>query len=76
MKITLQDEFLLKKVALVREVVLPYQWEILNDRVPDAPVSHCIKNFQLAAGESTESHFGVVFLDSDLYKWLEGVSYS
>jgi DUF1680 family protein len=76
MKITLQDEFLLRKVALVREVVLPYQWEILNDRVPDAPVSHCIKNFLLAAGESTESHYGVVFLDSDLYKWLEGVSYT
>ena len=36
--------------ALVRDKVLPYQWEILNDRVEGAAKSHCVENFRIAAG--------------------------
>ena len=61
---------------LVREKVLPYQWEALNDRIPDAALSHCIKNFEIAAGRRQGDYYGMVFQDSDLYKWLESVSYS
>jgi len=60
----------------IRETVLPYQWEALNDRVAGATPSYCVKNFQIAAGEAQGSHQGMVFQDSDLYKWLEAVSYS
>lgn len=60
---------------LVREKVLTYQWEVLNDRVPGAAKSHCVENFRIAAGLSQGDHYGMVFQDSDLYKWLEAVAY-
>ncbi len=61
---------------LVREKVVPYQWEILHDRVEGAAKSHCIENFRIAAGLSVGEHYGTVFQDSDLYKWLEAVAYT
>ena len=61
---------------LVRDTVLPYQWEILQDRVEGAAKSHCIENFRIAAGLSKGEHYGMVFQDSDLYKWLEAVAYT
>jgi DUF1680 family protein len=61
---------------LIPEKVIPYQWEILNDRIPDAPPSHCLKNFRIAAGEAEGKHCGMVFQDSDAAKWLEAVAYS
>lgn len=33
----------------VRKAILPYQWEALNDRVPDAAPSYCMHNFRAAA---------------------------
>jgi len=61
--------------ALVKDKVLPYQWEILHDRVEGAAKSHCIENFRIAARLSEGERYGVVFLDSDLYKWLEAAAY-
>ena len=62
--------------TLIREKVIPYQWDALNDRIPDAARSHCIKNFEIAAGKRQGGFYGMVFQDSDLYKWLECVAYS
>jgi DUF1680 family protein len=73
--IKIKDNFWSKYVELVREVVIPYQWEALNDRVPDAEPSHAIKNFKIAAGLDEGSFYGMVFQDSDLAKWLEAVAY-
>lgn len=61
---------------LVRDAVLPYQWETLHDRVEGAAKSHCIENFRIAAGLATGEHYGMVFQDSDLYKWLEAAAYT
>jgi DUF1680 family protein len=61
---------------LITDVVLPYQWDILNDRVPDAPPSYCLENFRIAAGEAAGERKGPVFQDSDAAKWLEAVAYS
>lgn len=36
----------------------------------------CIDNFRIAAGEKKGEHSGTVFLDTDLYKWLETVAYA
>ena len=65
-----------KYIEMVREKVLPYQWEAMNDRVADAAKSHCIKNFEIAAGRRDGEYYGMCFQDSDLYKWLEAVGYS
>lgn len=61
---------------LVADKIIPYQWEILNDRVEDAIPTHCIDNFKIAAGEMLGERKGVIFQDTDLYKWIEAVSYS
>jgi len=61
--------------ALVSAKIVPYQWEILNDRVSEAEQSCCIRNFRIAAGEQSGEHGGPVFCDSDAYKWLETVAY-
>lgn len=63
-------------IKLIKDAMIPYQWEALNDRVPNAEPSHVIKNFKIAAGEIQGEFAGMVFQDSDLYKWLEAVSYS
>ena len=44
------DEFWSAKMDLIRKEVIPYQWEILNDRVPEAAPSYCMHNF-IAAGK-------------------------
>ncbi|GHH58516.1 glycoside hydrolase family 127 protein [[Pseudomonas] boreopolis] len=61
--------------ALVRDVVVPYQWLALNDRVPDAEPSHAIANFRIAAGREQGDFRGMIFQDSDVAKWLEAVAY-
>jgi len=58
---------------LVRDKVIPYQWKAMNDEIPGAPKSHSVENFRIAAGRSSGTHEGMVFQDSDLYKWLEAV---
>ena len=61
---------------LVMDKVIPYQWEALNDRIPGADKSGCIRNFEIAAGRAQGEHYGFVFQDSDLAKWLEAVAYA
>ncbi|MCR5214922.1 MAG: glycoside hydrolase family 127 protein [Eubacterium sp.] len=104
--IKIRDSFWAREIDLVRDVVIPYQWDILNDRVKDASPSFVIHNFNAARRMNklrTESpefeepaytfrgfevlpedkdnpdpdkFYGFVFQDSDLYKFLEAVSYS
>ena len=74
--IRIDDHFWNKYTGLIPEKVIPYQWEVLNDRVKDALPSHCLRNFRIAAGEETGRHEGMVFQDSDAAKWLEAVAYS
>lgn len=73
--VTIKDPLFGAYAALVAESIVPYQWEILNDRVPGAEKSYCIENFKIAAGEATGIRRGVVFTDTDVYKWLEAVAF-
>lgn len=63
-------------IGLVKNKIIPYQWDILNDLVKDAEPSHCIHNFKVAAGEAEGEFEGAVFQDTDVAKWLEAVAYS
>lgn len=74
-QIKINDPLWGRYINLVADVIVPYQWDILNDRIKDAPPSHCLANFKIAAGELAGEHRGVVFIDSDVYKWLESVAY-
>ncbi|UJF34521.1 glycoside hydrolase family 127 protein [Paenibacillus hexagrammi] len=75
-KIRIRDDFWDRYTALVRETVIPYQWDALNDRIEDAAPSYAIRNFRIAAGLENGEFGGMVFQDSDLAKWLEAVGYS
>ncbi|MFS0637705.1 beta-L-arabinofuranosidase domain-containing protein [Mesobacillus foraminis] len=75
-KITVTDPFWGHYLEVVRDHVIPYQWEALNDRLPDTEPSHAIENFRIAAGEAEGEFFGMVFQDSDVAKWLEAVAFS
>lgn len=70
------DAFLSRLMDLAKDKVIPYQWEALNDRVPGADRSGCIHNFRAAAGELDGEHYGCVFQDSDLFKWMEAAAFS
>ena len=60
---------------MIAEKLLPYQWDVLNDRVAGVEPSWCIRNFRVAAGESDAPRLGAVFCDTDAYKWLEAVAF-
>lgn len=80
-KFEITDGFFGRYRKLVREVVLPYQENALNDRIEGAEKSHCIENFRMAAkklhnGKCDGEFYGMVFQDSDVAKWLEGAAYS
>ena len=74
--IHINDKYWNRYTKLIEESVLPYQWQILNDNVPDAPPSYCLENFRIAAGDKKGIRKGTVFQDSDAAKWLEAVAYT
>ena len=74
--IKVTDKLFGQYVRRVSEKIIPHQWKILNDQIEGTEPSHCIRNFRIAAGELEGERLGVVFLDTDLYKWLEAVAFS
>ena len=82
------DRFWTRYRELVRSEMIPYQWKVLNDEIDvriererdDAHIpnkkSHALENFRIAAGKHSGHHYGWVFQDSDVYKWLEAAAYS
>lgn len=75
-KIQIDDPFWSKHVDLVKDAIIPYQWNAMNDRIPDAEPSHCLDNFEIAAGRKSGEFYGAVFQDTDIAKWLEAVGFS
>lgn len=86
MKIKLKDDFWNKYIYLINDKMIPYQWDILHDRVdikidkerddnriPDKK-SHAVQNLKIAAGFEKGHHYGWPFQDTDVYKWLEAAS--
>jgi DUF1680 family protein len=84
--VSVNDQFWSPFMERIRTKVIPYQWDALNDRIPGAEPSYCMRNFKLAA-ELTRpeldygvprdiGHGGMVFQDSDVAKWIEAASYS
>lgn len=75
-----KEGFLRHYQQLVKDVVIPYQYSVLQDKAEGAEKSHVIQNFinagKALAGEDVgDGFYGMVFQDSDLAKWLEAVAY-
>ncbi len=75
-KVQISDDFWSHMQNLVTDVVIPFQERVLNDEEPGVEKSHAIDNFRIAAGMAEGEFYGMVFQDSDVAKWLEGVAYS
>ena len=79
---TSEKGFIHKYQKLIKEVVIPYQYSVLEDSAEgNAEKSHVIKNFinagnVLAGKGEGDGFYGMVFQDSDAAKWLEAVAYS
>lgn len=74
-QVQITDDFWTYYIDLVRDVVVPYQWEAINDRVEGAERSGAVSNFKIAAGLEKGDFYGYVFQDTDVAKWLEAVAY-
>ena len=66
---------------LIRSVVIPYQHDILWDRIPGVEKSHAAANFisagRVLRGEDPgDGFYGMVFQDSDAAKWIEAAAYT
>ncbi|WP_208560867.1 glycoside hydrolase family 127 protein [Marinilactibacillus kalidii] len=84
--ITINDEFWKRYIDLIKTEMIPFQWNVLHDQEDikidkerdDASIpsekSHAIENFRIAAGRSEGHHYGWLFQDSDVYKWLESAA--
>lgn len=75
-QVKIKDGFWSQLQELVTDVVIPFQERVLNDEEPGVEKSHAIDNFRIAAGLAEGEFYGMVFQDSDVAKWLEGVAYS
>lgn len=73
--IRITDPLFSRYAGMVSEKLIPYQWDVLNDRVEGIEKSHCVFNFRLAAGEAEGQRIGMVFSDTDAYKWLETLAF-
>lgn len=72
--------FMDKYQKIVHDTVIPYQYSVLWDKAQGAEKSHVAANFINAAkalkGEDVgDGFYGMVFQDSDAYKWLEAAAY-
>ena len=88
MKVTITSPFWKQRRDQIVESVIPYQWGVMNDEietvVPDDPAgnqlsdnkSHAVENLKVAAGDVEGEFHGMVFQDSDVYKWLEEAAYA
>lgn len=75
-RVQVTDGFWKKEIALVRDTVIPYQWEALNDRVADAQPSYCMHNFKAAGSinqrlEHEEGYVQPVFTTNGFCVWPE-----
>ena len=74
--VQVKDAFWSARQNTIMDVTIPYMEEVLNDRIEGIDRSHAIENFRASAGESDEAFYGMVFQDSDVYKWIEATAYA
>lgn len=87
-QINITDPFWMNYIKLIREEMIPYQWDVLHDTagisidkerddqgIPSEK-SNAIENLKVAAGIKEGHHYGWLFQDSDVYKWLESAANS
>ena len=59
-----------ERFQVCRDSMVPSMWKIMDD--PE--ISHCFRNFEIAAGKAEGRHSGPPFHDGDFYKWFESLA--
>lgn len=90
MQTKVTSPFWLERQRVICKEMIPYQWDVMNDKTTvsitttntggdssalDTSKSYAIENFRVAAGKPG-IRGGMVFQDSDVYKWLEATAYA
>lgn len=85
------SKFWQERQQVIRNEMIPYQWDVINDlkqvdiavtntggdsSALDTNKSYVVENFLIAAGKKQGKRGGMVFQDSDAYKWLEAAAYT
>jgi DUF1680 family protein len=65
----LNDSFWAPRQKILRETTLPSQYHLLEE-------TGRLANLRRAAGKQKSDFIGLVFNDSDVYKWVEAVAFS
>jgi DUF1680 family protein len=68
-KVLLEDRFWAPRQRMLRETTLPSQYKLLEE-------TGRIDNFRRVSGKMKDGFKGLVFNDSDVYKWVEAVAFS
>lgn len=76
LKMKINDNFWTSKIEKMCKDIIPFQYEVLNDKLEGIPQSNAIENFKIAAGISKGEFAGMLFQDSDVAKWIEAAAYS
>ncbi|MBO3769395.1 MAG: glycoside hydrolase family 127 protein [Candidatus Brockarchaeota archaeon] len=66
--VRLQDKFWLPRLEKLRNITIPSQYELLES-------TGRLFNFRRVAGKARGDFKGLVFNDSDVYKWVEAASF-
>ncbi|MBV9324518.1 MAG: glycoside hydrolase family 127 protein [Chloroflexi bacterium] len=66
--VRLDGGLLARRQAVNRDAALPHGWRMLDE-------AGNFENFRVAAGRSRGSYRGPVYMDSDVYKWIEAASF-
>mgnify|MGYP005970253031 CR=1 FL=1 len=66
-KVQVTDAFWKKEMELVRTEVIPYQWNALNDNVPGAAPSFCMRNYRRAGEVEKERKAKNIILKRDKF---------
>lgn len=74
--VKIDSRFWSMRQTILASVTVPYMEKILRDEIPGAEKSHALENFRIAAGDTRGEYYGMVFQDSDVYKWMEAAAYS
>ena len=61
--VEIKDDFWGREQELVRREVIPYQWDALNDRIPEATKSFCMRNFKVAGRLMKEKRENAKFIE-------------
>jgi len=66
--VTIEGGLWARRQATNRDAALPHGYRMLE-------AAGNFENFRIAAGQSTRRYQGPVFMDSDVYKWIEAAAY-